>query len=157
MEEQVLATVTLKDILEESAVSICHLCPPKGVVYIVSGCCPYDNPYRGIHKIGHTRSLVDRVPQLQARFGCTMFITHVIWTDEPSYLEARLHDLFSDRRTDALDGTEWFDLSHEDINWLQTFEAIAAFEVRYYINEPDEVAINMHDGSPRHYNRIRQV
>ena len=136
MEEMALRGVTLKDILEQSTCKMCELGTDlRGVVYLAQG--PVFSPYGDAVKIGFTRSIIDRIPGLSIRYEGDICMEHVIWTDDPRYLEARFHDLFNERHADTPTGREWFTLSDKQREWFAQFEAINCHLIRWYIEEPE--------------------
>ena len=75
-----------------------------GVVYILSG----DN---GFYKIGSSKRLEKRVWEIQHYTGIQVKIYFYTTTDNMSYLENKLHSVFSNKRV----FNEWFDLTPEDL------------------------------------------
>jgi len=137
MEELCLQFVTLKLILENSTVPMGHLGPDlRGVVYALTS---YDTPYEGKTKIGYTRSLIHRIPQIMKDIGGHVFVDGVIWTDDPPYLETRFHDLWADQKADVPRGHEWFDLTSEQVAWFRSLSTINTYMVKGYIDEPEDL------------------
>jgi len=139
VEEMALQQVTLRKILAASSLPMFELVTDlKGAVYLMGG--PLLLSKRRRTKIGFTRSPMNRLKQLSKEYGGDMWIYCLIWTDDTPYLEARFHDLFADKHIDADDGTEWFDLTDEDIEWCSGFQAINTQLVRWYIEEPEQLS-----------------
>ena len=153
MEEMALQQVTLKKILASSSVAVPDLVTDlKGAVYLMGGPVSFGPTQRT--KIGYTRSPLDRLKQLSERYGGDMWIYCLIWTDDTRYLEARFHDLFADKHIDAEDGAEWFDLTNEDIEWCSSFQAVNTELVRWFIEEPEQIAEEAEPHPSEQYGRV---
>jgi Meiotically up-regulated gene 113 len=93
----------------------------EGFVYLIR-CGPY-------YKIGRTKDLSTRIPQLAIQLPHPLLIVHTIPTDNPIELETELHDQFSEKRLNG----EWFALDRDDveeITGLAEMIAGAKFEKR---------------------------
>jgi len=140
VEEMVLGMVTLRDMIEVSACRIWELGTDlQGVVYLAQSPVALRRPT--VLKIGFTRSPIQRISQLCERFGGDVCLEHVIWTDDPSYLERRLHDVFHAQWTEMPKGAEWFTLTDVDREWFAQFEAINTWILKDCIDEPESTYI----------------
>ena len=106
----------------------------RGVVYALDG--PLFTPYERKTKIGYTRSLVHRLPQIMADVGDDVAVVGLVWTDDPPYLEARLHDLWANQRARVPRGHEWFDLTKQQLQWFGALGVVSAEMIQGYIEEP---------------------
>jgi len=153
MEESALHQVTLRKILACSSVPLHYLATDLvGAVYLMGGPLTFGETQRT--KIGYTRSPLNRIKQLSKRYGGDMWLYCLIWTDDTRYLEARFHDLFSEKHIKAKDGAEWFDLSDEDIDWCSGFQAINTEYIRWYIEEPEQIADTREPHPSERYGRL---
>jgi len=73
---------------------------------------------------------------LQSEYRCELWVCHAVWSDDPQFVESCLHELFRDKWAKTPKGIEWYDLTHEDIDWLQTFEAISASTIKRHQKNP---------------------
>jgi len=154
MEATATVTVTLKEIIEAAGMEMCYVQPLGGVVYIVRG--ELFNSYRQVHKIGCTKNLAARIPQLQAKYG-RLWLHHAIWTDDPLFVESCLHRLFRDQWARTPKGVEWYKLTTDDLDWLQTFEAISAAEIKRLLNDPQAFAEDLAKYGPNNSRAWRRV
>jgi hypothetical protein len=135
-EEDALHQVTLKMILEHSTCPMGHMGTDlRGVVYALAG--PILTPYEGKTKVGFAQSLIHRIPQIVADIGGDVYPCGVVWTNDPPYLEARFHDLWSIYRTSVPYGREWFILSDGWVNWFKSLGTINSCLVKGYVAEPE--------------------
>jgi hypothetical protein len=114
-----LFKMTLGEAIATSSLPSRDLRSIHGAVYLAQG----TGSYYGLHKIGFTTHLPQRLKQLKKEYGAVRLV-HQIWADDPRYLETQLHRLFSSQRKQARIGTEWFYLSPEQIQWFRSLEAI---------------------------------
>lgn len=63
------------------------------------------------YKIGRTRSVEDRIPELSNQSSHRIDLVHKIATDDPPGIEKYWHERFADKRKYG----EWFDLDVRDV------------------------------------------
>ncbi len=81
----------------------------KGYVYVIG------SPESNIYKIGVAADPVRRLAQLKTAHHDNLELIISILTDDAYDLEARLHDLFIDKRVRG----EWFDLTRDDLTYIR--------------------------------------
>jgi len=92
----------------------------NGCVYLLKG---YGR-YQGLHKIGFSTNPVSRLASLKTSFGHRTRLVHIIWSEDPHFLESQFHKLFSIKQHIIGSSREWFNLSQQDIDWFCSFDAI---------------------------------
>ena len=105
-----------------------------GYVYIISNIGSFG---KNIHKIGLTRRLnpMDRIEELSNASVPFPFDVHAfIYSDDAPALEAKLHQIFSDKRVNAINyRKEYFNVSLEEIK--EVIQGIG-FDIQYF-DEPN--------------------
>ncbi|HUW12810.1 MAG TPA: GIY-YIG nuclease family protein [Anaerolineae bacterium] len=128
IECDVLRTMDLRYMIHAARSNICDLEPLGGVVYVLYACT---GPLEEMVKIGYSTHFVNRIQSLRSHYPGDMAVDHVIWCDEPQYVEGALHCLFHECRVECNYGIEWFDIEFEDYEWLRSLNAISGKWIKH--------------------------
>lgn len=82
----------------------------SGHVYIIE--------HQGVYKIGIARSVEERMKGIKLPHATQ--VIHTIATNNMYFAERRLHQRFTSRRLNG----EWFQLDHDDLQWLCAIERL---------------------------------
>lgn len=126
---------------------------PDAVVYMIQ----YSN--EPIYKIGHTSDLNTRLRRIGILMPHPIYLTHVIYTNDPKWLESYWHNRFSEKRRPGSGirrASEWFDLTEGDARDFKSHEVFNKPEQQKEEND-QQILQEQTQGSLREASIIRVV
>lgn len=128
IDRDILRKMDLRYMLYAARSMLCNLDPLGGVVYILT---VDDGPLSGLYKIGYSTHLVNRYESLKSKYPGRPYLWHVIWCDDPRYIERAFHFVFRRQRVTTDYGVEWFSLKSDDRDWICSMDVLSAQWIRH--------------------------